>query len=208
MKTGKELKLLIQNSEYTNSLLEKISQVKDYNNVSEMLYYEAVFTYRYLRNNNFDQELCNILKSFILMCNASQLKKDSDFSLFSLRANILKEDLEYKKKLFAILVGISTMLLFLLVLESTSLADILTATIYILAADYLIYQTIKGRPYILSNTRLANDSIVSDINYRTKCYLDLLDNKALLHKFNKVRPQTEEYYELCAEIELAYLQGN
>lgn len=79
-------KILIEESDYLQRLLKVISNFSDFSSVPEMLYYEALVSYKYLKESNSNSETAEVLYSFIKMCENSKIVQSYEYSdLFCLK---------------------------------------------------------------------------------------------------------------------------
>lgn len=68
-----DYKSLVAESDYRRKLLQEINKIEDYDNVPEVLYYEAVATKKFLEKQGTDEATQSVLELFINMVNVDKL---------------------------------------------------------------------------------------------------------------------------------------
>lgn len=233
-------KILIEESDYLQRLLKVISNFSDFSSVPEMLYYEALVSYKYLKESSSNSETAEVLHSFIKLCENSKIVQSYEYSdLFLLRKQKFSEvkvssgnantsnytndlwlrilkPLKIGTIVFFILLGIvllfwcgvfTSLLSFLgfilgmatiaimLIIFSTALSD----GIWVLINDYILFKKNKNQVFNIST---------SNIDDRTRQLARGLPRKyrKLAKQFIACNRYTKEYYDVCSDIELAYIK--
>ena len=68
-----DYKSLVAESDYRRKLLQEINKIEDYDNVPEVLYYEAVATKKFLEKQGTDEATQSVLELFTNMVNVDKL---------------------------------------------------------------------------------------------------------------------------------------
>lgn len=235
------LKILIAESSYRQQLLKEISKVSNFDAVSETLYYEAVVTREYLKQENTEKETQGILDAFIKMCNVEKLTNTDMKSLMdkkvrpksAIREYIIRghigEYLRIRAKL--VLVFVISLLGFILPIPDLIIKPYLIITLAVtlgistimLLVDLLylcvpvvrmLFSDSEPKGFISEgavqalNVEVVCKRQVKNLRNRTSIFLSELPEGnlklSLKERFEEAKPYTKDYYELCADIELAY----
>lgn len=228
----KEYKNIIEDSRYLQQLLKEIGKVKDFDAVPEVLYYEAVVTSKELEQSGIDDSTLGVLTSFIKMCNVKNLTDEelprlvslnkrpryTDVNIKKLSRSKVQEKVFYKVMPVALVIYVifAVVLCSYVVHDLTHLYQMVFGFVILLALFGFAILPLSDCVYIIIAEILGNvhkkekmNIEVCDISMRTKSFLKGMPKpmcKTLTNWFKRYKRYTQEYYEVCADIELKYYE--